>query len=154
MWVIAHGLIQRTDLPLPPWLFGWAAAIVLIASFAALAALWPAPRLEKPSWRPLPGGAALGSRAVEVVCGAIGVALFGVVLWAAFDGQQGPQDNLAPTFILVIFWVGVVFASLLLGDIFRAFNPWRAIGRVAERARRGRPAPYPERLGRWPAALG
>jgi hypothetical protein len=148
---LAHGLIQRTDLPLPPWLFGWAAAIVLVASFAALATLWPTPRLERPRWRPLPGGRALGSRAVEIACGAIGVALFAVVLWAGWFGEQGPQDNLAPTFILVVFWVGLVFASLAFGDVFRAFNPWRAIGRLAfRRARR----PYPERLGRWPAALG
>ena len=154
MLPLAHGLVQRTDLPLPPWLFGWAAAIVLIASFAALAALWPQPRLERGTWRPLPGGALLGSRGVEIACGALGVALFVLVLWAGWFGEQGPQDNLAPTFILVIFWVGLVFASLLFGDVFCALNPWRAIGRAAGALRRGAPAPYPERLGRWPAALG
>ena len=54
--VFAHGLVQRSSLPIPEWLFGWAAAIVLCVSFVALAALWPRPRLEDPSWRPLPGG--------------------------------------------------------------------------------------------------
>src|SRR5690242_20571777 len=49
----AHGLVQRADLPIPDWLFAWAAAIVLVASFAALAALWPTPRLQEPRWRPL-----------------------------------------------------------------------------------------------------
>ena len=63
----AHGLVQRTNLPIPEWLFGWAAAIVLVASFAALAVLWPRPRLQEPAWRPLPGlGRVLGSRPVEV----------------------------------------------------------------------------------------
>ena len=42
----AHGLVGRSDLPIPEWLFGWAAAIVLIVSFLALALLWPKPRLE------------------------------------------------------------------------------------------------------------
>src|ERR671939_226450 len=42
----AHGLIQRANLPIPEWLFGWAAAIVLIVSFLALGVLWSAPRLE------------------------------------------------------------------------------------------------------------
>ncbi len=37
----AHGLVGRADLPIPPWLFGWAAAVVLIVSFLALAVLWP-----------------------------------------------------------------------------------------------------------------
>jgi hypothetical protein len=148
----AHGLVQRADLPIPEWLFGWAAAIVLVVSFAALAALWPKPRLENAEWRPIPGGRFLGSRAVEIACGAIGVALFAVVMWAAFAGVNGPQDNLAPTFVLIIFWVGLVFLSILFGDVFRAFNPWRAIGRVLFRDRALRA--YPERLGRWPAALG
>ena len=29
----------------------------------------------------------------------------------------------------MIFWLGLVPASVLLGDVFKAFNPWRAIGR-------------------------
>ena len=52
----AHGLVQRQQLPIPQWLFAWAAAAVLVVSFGALAVLWPEPRLEKASWRPLPGG--------------------------------------------------------------------------------------------------
>ena len=60
----AHGLVQRANLPIPEWLFGWAAAIVLLVSFVALAVLWPEPRLERDRWRPLPDplGRALASR--------------------------------------------------------------------------------------------
>ncbi|HEV2776771.1 MAG TPA: fenitrothion hydrolase, partial [Solirubrobacteraceae bacterium] len=43
---LAHGIVGREDLPIPKWLFGWGAAVVLVASFAALAVLWPKPRLE------------------------------------------------------------------------------------------------------------
>ena len=143
----AHGLVQRTSLPIPEWLFGWAAAIVLVASFAALAVLWPRPRLEEPRWRPLPGlGRALAGRAVAVACAAIGVALLGVVIGAGYAGKGSALDNLAPTFILIDFWVGLVFASVLFGDVFRAFSPWRAIRLPGFR-------PYPEHWGRWPAAL-
>ena len=147
----AHGLVQRSNLPIPEWLFGWAAAIVLVISFVALAALWPRPRLEHPPWRPLPGGAVLGSKPVEVLCRAIGVALLVVVVLAGYLGSGTALDNLAPTFILITFWGGLVFASAIFGDVFRAFSPWRAIGRVlpSEGLR-----PYPEKLGRWPAAAG
>jgi hypothetical protein len=152
----AHGLVQRADLPLPQWLFGWAAAIVLVVSFAALAALWPRPRLEgETDWRPLPGGALLGSRAVELLCGAIGAALLPIVVIAGFVGPSTALENFASVFVMVVFWVGLVFASVLFGDVFRAFNPWRAIGRATGWALRGwRPGrrPYPEALGRWPAA--
>jgi hypothetical protein len=148
----AHGLVQRSNLPIPEWLFGWAAAIVLVVSFVALAALWPKPRMEgEPSWKPLPGGAMLGSRAVEVLCGAIGVALLVVVVLAGYIGSGVALDNFAPTFILITFWVGLVFASAIFGDVFRAFSPWRALGRLLpSKGLR----PYPEKLGRWPAAVG
>jgi len=148
----AHGLVQRSNLPIPEWLFGWAAAIVLVISFVALAALWPKPRLEgEPAFKPIPGGALLGSRAVEIVCGATGVALLIVVLLAGYVGSGVALDNFAPTFILITFWVGLVFASAIFGDVFKAFSPWRAIGRLlpSEGLR-----PYPEKLGRWPAAAG
>src|SRR5215210_1688036 len=151
----AHGLVQRSNLPIPEWLFGWAAAVVLVLSFVALAVLWPKPRMEeRPPWRPLPFGIGrvLGSRVVEVLCGAIGVALLVIVIVAGYTGPGTALDNLAPTFILITFWVGLVFVSALFGDVFRAFNPWRAIGRVLPW--RDGLRPYPERLGRWPAAAG
>ena len=159
----AHGLEQRADLPIPEWLFGWTAAAVLVVSFVAFAVLWPAPKLESAAWRPLPGGAGrlLASRPVEIACGVIGVFLLGVVLWAGFSGKQNVAQNITPTFVYVVFWLGLVPASVLFGDVFGAFNPWRALGRsarwIATRVAGGPvPAlyPYPERLGRWPAAAG
>ena len=170
---LAHGLVQRANLPLPEWLFAWAAAVVLVVSFVALAVLWPQPRLEHAGWRPLPGrlGALLGSRLVEVAAGALGVALLALVIVAGFVGSKNALSNFAPTFVFITFWVGVAFASALFGDVFRALNPWRALGRaggwLAARSRRGAttspPAEaeaeharraYPDRLGRWPAAAG
>ena len=90
----------------------------------------------------------------------VGVALLVLTIWSGLAGSQGAQDNFAPTFVYVIFWVGLVFSSLLFGDVFRALSPWRAVARatgwLVTRARGGRPPahrPYPEKLGRWPAAL-
>jgi hypothetical protein len=161
---LAHaGLGQRADLPIPEWLFGWAAAMVLVVSFVALAVLWPQPRLERDGWRPLPGriGRLLGGRAIEVLCGAIGVFLLCAVVYTGLRGTQSPTANFAVPFVYVIFWLGLLPASILFGDVFRAFNPWRAIGRTVGglagmAARGGLPAPlsYPERLGHWPAAAG
>ena len=75
-----------------------------------------------------------------------------MIVLAGFLGSGTALNNLAPTFILITFWVGLVFASVLFGDVFRAFSPWRALGRVLPRS--GGLRPYPERLGRWPAAAG
>jgi hypothetical protein len=159
----AHGLVGRTDLPIPEWLFAWAAAVVLIVSFVALAVLWPKPRFDRDDWRPLPArfSHVLTSRPVELLCGAIGAGLLGVVVWSGLAGTQSATANFAPTFIYVVFWLGLVAASVLLGDVFRAFNPWRAIARAVAgaatavaRAPLPAPLPYPKRLGRWPAAAG
>ena len=159
----AHGLVGRADLPIPEWLFGWAAAVVLIVSFAALALLWQEPRLEgRDPFRPLPEGLsfALVNTATEVFAGLVGVGLLALTVYAGLEGVQSPQANFAPTFIYVIFWVGLVPASILFGDVFRAFNPWRAIARgagwLASRVGGPLPAPfrYPDWLGRWPAVVG
>ena len=153
----AHGLVGKQDLPIPKWLFGWAASLVLVLSFAALAVSWSTPRLQAVRDRlvtRLP-------RALDALCGAIGVALFAFLIYAGFAGLQSAQANIVPTFVYVVFWVGVPLVSALLGDVFRPFNPWRAVGRLVgwTTARLTRePMPpaldYPERLGRWPAAVG
>jgi hypothetical protein len=150
----AHGLVGREDLPIPTWLFGWAASIVLIVSFVALATLWREPRLERPRERRLFRVPAW----VDPLCGALGVALFGLVVYAGLEGTTDAKANLASNVVFVLFWVGLVLLSVLLGDVFRAFNPWRAVARavgwagaragIAPRA----PRAYPDRLGRWPAA--
>jgi hypothetical protein len=156
LFVLAHGLVGRTDLPIPKWLFGWAAAVVLLVSFAGLAALWPKPVLQDERgrrWFTMP-------RIVEPICGLLGVAAFVVVVYAGIRGAQDALSNLAPTVIYVHFWVGMVVLSVLFGDVFRAFNPWRAMARfvawiAGKLSSEEMPAPlqYPERLGRWPAAI-
>ena len=151
---VAHGLVGRADLPIPSWLFGWAASVVLVVSFVALATLWREPRLEGAAERRL----FRVPRWVDPLCGAIGVALFALIVYAGIAGNQEPGQNFASNFVYVHLWVGLVLVSVLFGDVFRAFNPWRAIGRAAgwTAARAGVSPPpfrrpYPERLGRWPA---
>src|SRR5207237_1312206 len=83
---------------------------------------------------------------------------FVIVIYAGFAGVQSPPEaNLIPTVVYVLFWVGIPVLSVLFGDVFRAFNPWLAIGRgvgwAVNRLGVGAdPLPYPRRLGRWPAA--
>ena len=156
LFVLAHGLVGRTDLPIPKWLFGWAAAVVLVLSFAALAVLWPKPELQEERgrrWFRMP-------RFVEPLFGLIGVISFIAVVYSGLRGAQDAQDNLAPTIIYVHFWVGMAVASVLFGDVFRALNPWRAIARffawwAGLFTDKPMPAPltYPAKVGRWPAAI-
>jgi hypothetical protein len=158
----AHALVARQDLPIPAWLFAWGASMVLIVSFFALSAAWRQPRFEQLHWRPLAAGLsrALVSRPAEVLCGLVGVFLLGVAIYAGLHGTEAPDRNFALTFLFVTCWLGFPVFSAFLGDVFRPFNPWRAVGRVAGAgftAVAGQPPArltYPERLGRWPAAVG
>ena len=97
MLVIAHAVVGRTDLPIPEWLFGWAAAVVLVVSFVALAVLWPEPRLQDGGFRPLPTwlSRALTNRVTDVLCSLIGVGLLGLVVYTGFKGVQLPQASFA-----------------------------------------------------------
>jgi hypothetical protein len=158
----AHALVARQDLPIPAWLFAWGASIVLIVSFFALSAAWRRPRFEEARWRPFGAGFArtLVSLPVQALCGLLGVLLLGFAIYAGLQGTEAPDRNFALTFIFVTCWLGFSFFSAVLGDIFRPFNPWRALGRTVGAGFRAiagqRPAhlAYPEALGRWPAAIG
>lgn len=157
MWLLAHGVVGRADLPIPIALFGAAAAAVLVVSFLALAAGWSRPRLERVRERPL----LRIPLAAEVVLGALGFLVFAITVYAGLAGTSVQRDNLAPTAVYVGFWVGIPFLTLFLGDVFRLLSPWRAAGRavgwVAGRVGGDalpEPLPYPHRLGRWPAAIG
>ena len=155
---LAHGLVGREDLPVPKQWFFFGATAVLVVSFAGLATLWQTPQLEgdRPERR------VAGFPAVfEVLLGMVGVAWFGILVWAGLAGEQSSTANIVPTAVHVLFWVGVPVLSVLFGDVFRALNPWRAIGRgagwLAGRVAAGRlpePLAYPERLGIWPALAG
>ncbi len=160
--VLAHALAARQDLPIPEWLFAWAASVVLIVSFFALSVGWREPRFEGDHWRPLSGR--LSRIALHplllALWGVLGVFLLGVAVYAGLEGTVAPDRNFALTFIFVTAWLGFPVLSVILGDVFRAFNPWRTIGRATGAAftRLVGQAPahlaYPERLGRWPAAIG
>lgn len=163
MIVVAHGIGGVRDLPVPAWLFFWGAAIVLVASFVLLGALWKRPLLDRhQGGRALPGPlqAVLGSKWLRVPLQAISAALLVLVFLTALFGKTNPNENLAPTFIYVVFWLGLVPLQIVFGDVFRAINPWRAFADAVvwllELVRREPALPLgelPERVGRWPAAI-
>lgn len=155
---LAHGIVGKADLPIPVWLFSWAAAIVLVVSFVALSSLWRTPQLQQERFR---RAFALPVR-LEPLLNLIGLALFALVLYSGFAGAQIANANFSVTFIYVVFWVGLPLLSVLFGDIFRVFSPWRSCARALYWiARRITPKAftrpvlrYPSWLGVWPAVAG
>ena len=158
---LAHGIGQIQDLPIPRWLFYYAASLTLILSFVALGVLWRKPRLTgRESGRPLSD---LWQRVLlwpgwRLLFGGISLGLLVVVWLAALVGKPDAGDNIAPVFIWVVFWLGLVPIVVVFGNLWSVLNPWSAAADAVAWAwkkagRSWEPASaYPERLGRWPAA--
>jgi hypothetical protein len=160
--LVAHGIGGIKDLPVPTWLFSWGAAFVLFVSFVALGVLWRRPLLERKDWgRPLPEWlqTVLLSRALRIALGAMSFGLLVLVTVAAFVGDTSPSRNITPTFVYVVFWLGLVPVVICLGDVWPVLNPWKAAADALSWALErlgidtGTGNEYPARLGRWPAAL-
>ena len=140
-------------------MFGAAAAAVLVVSFAVLAA-----RLDDAAAGAAgASGRCSGCRSPPTSCSARSASLvFALTVYAGpgRDRHRAATTSRRP-WSTSLFWVGVPFASLLLGDVWPAAEPV-AGGRPASAGSRARvggdelpePLPYPERLGRWPAAAG
>ncbi len=157
--LLAHGVAVRADLPLPFSLVLIGSALALLLSFVALGSLWTEPRLRgREAGRPLPRALAGGLEAPELAWGLriLGLVAAGYVTIALFLGPD-EAANPAAGALYILLWVGVVgFASALLGPVWRALNPLRALHLLACRVVGRDPRAglrYPERLGRWPAAL-
>lgn len=159
---LAHGIGGVRDLPVPESLFFTTAAIVLVVSFVLLGGLWRRPLLARhQEGRELPRAlrVLLLSLVMRIVLGVASVALLALTLATALFGTTLELLNFAPTFVYVIFWLGLPLLSVLLGNVWRVLSPWRAIADATVWAieRTGRTAsPILDstwRYGRYPAAL-
>ncbi len=118
----------RTDLPIPFWQFGWAAGLAVLASFLAMGRFWPEPRLgAAAAGRILPEYAQKTARILLRLTRFIGLAVFGLLLYAALRGDNTITSNIAPYLFFIIFWVGIQLVSTLLGDLWAAFDPFRTL---------------------------
>ena len=160
--ILAHGIGGVRDLPVPDWLFFWGGAVVLVLSFLALGALWKTPQLERRrSGHPLPAGLErfLRSPVLHGILGATSAGLLVLIFLTALIGEPSSAQNLSPTFIYVIFWLGLVPVQVLFGNVWSVLNPWLAIANGVDWVwqKLGQdwkpPVGYPARLGVWPAAF-
>jgi hypothetical protein len=101
----------------------------------------------------------LCSVALRFVVGALSAGLLALVFLTALIGEPSSGVNFAPTFVLVIFWLGLVPVQVLFGNVWSVLNPWLAVADAVAWIWRklGQewtpPLAYPERLGVWPGAF-
>jgi len=161
----AHGFGERYDLPVPLYLYITGAGAAVAFSFVVIGLFVRAtsgphdyPRVNLLRW---PAGRALVHPAVVHSIKAVAVGLYALVILAGLIGDASPVDNLAPTMVWVIWWVGLAYVSALVGDVWALINPWGTIFDWAERLYRRADDEgelsfgyrYPDRLGVWPGVL-
>ena len=155
----AHAFGQRYDLPLPLWLYTTGAGATVLLSFAVIALFLRRTHgnPEKHSFDLLSvsGLRWLGHRWLLIVAQAAAVGVFVLILAACFFGNPASFENIAPTFVWVVWWVGLAFWSALIGNVWDLLNPWRILYRWGVRLCGVSPVPrvYPEGLGHWPAVI-
>ncbi|WP_093609054.1 hypothetical protein [Streptomyces indicus] len=158
---LAHGIGSQHDLPLSPFYAYAGAFAALFVSFLALGLLWSTSRFRGDrSGLALPRGIQrlADARATRLVLRGLGLAAALFVLAHLLFGPDDPERNPAPGAVHVLFWVGLVPASLLLGPVWRLLNPLRTLHAAGCRLLGRDPATarhaLPPRLGLWPAAAG
>ncbi|MDX2561412.1 hypothetical protein PV371_17345 [Streptomyces sp. TX20-6-3] len=155
---LAH-VVGHRDGPIPLSYALVAGTTALYASFDALRLRWHERRFDaRRVWRAVP-------RFTQRLCDhpllrrtlrLFGLALTVLTLTVLTTGYGGKE--LGPGMVFVLFWVGLVPASLLFGPVWRLLNPLRTVHELLALLLRTDPdkgiRPLPERLGHWPAAAG
>ena len=159
----AHGFGERYDLPLPLTYFVFAGAAAVVLSFVVVGLfvrgqhdgsgyprlnLFRAPVLQLILTGP-----------VTWLLRAASLFLFFLVIATGLFGSERPVNNLTPTFVWIIWWVGMGFVVSLLGNLWAVVNPWKILFGLAESVfHRFNPEweltlgmDYAERVGVWPS---
>ena len=157
----AHGFGERYDLPLPLNLFLVGAAATVAASFVILSLFvrGVSGQVSYPR-RNLLGvplvGPVLSSRALIAVLRFLGAIVLLLLVVAGLIGTNRPLENISPTFVWIIFWVGMGYLTALLGNFWAVVNPWRTVFEWAERVAGTPSGPmflYPQGWDTWPAGI-
>ena len=159
----AHAFGARYDLPLPLDLYLAGAGGAVALSFVIMALVLRArpartDRLRIDLLQFGPMRVLLHPAAIRSLQ-AVSVALFVMVLAAGLFGNQLTAKNIGPTFVWVIWWVGLAYVAALAGNLWPAINPWSIVFAGFERLirlfgagnRLGLGLAYPSWLGVWPA---
>lgn len=157
--VSAHAFGATYTLPIPFWLYLFAASGALILSFILIAFFVTDTKgaitikrflLPKPLSNFFTNNAAVSSYK------ALSLFFFFLTILSGLFGDDLSAYNFSMTFFWIIFFLGTTYLSFLLGDIWSTINPWKIsvelfamftgsklAGRIA----------YPRHLGYFPALL-
>ena len=150
---LAHNLVGRLESPLPLAVYLAGAAMAVALSFAFVI-LRDVRALADP-----PARTVVVPRTVVLALRAIGLTGWLWIVAQAIVGGSSDAD-VASLFLWVYGWVGLAFVSAFIGPVWTWLDPFATLFDLGAAALRRlnvagwEPAPYPDRLGAWPAVAG
>ncbi len=157
--VYAHGFGPRYSLPLPLNYFLVGAGATVALSFVVIGLFVNAgegefryPQLDLLKVGVI--GPVLRSTIVLTIVKVVSVAIFVLLLATSLFGANRPIENFSPTFVWIIWWVGIGYISALIGNLWMLVNPWKIVYEWAEKLLGGSGDglfDYPEGWDVWPA---
>jgi hypothetical protein len=151
----AHSFGTPYNLPVPFWMYAYGASATLAVSFAIVAYFAGMPidpdrvaRTQEGAGLRIPGGLLAGLRVVSV-------GLLVLCIATGLFGTRNVYTNFNMTFFWLVFALGFLYATALIGDLYALLNPWRVIcdSFVALAGRRASIAHYPAWLAYYPALV-
>ena len=163
--LLAHGLGERYSVPIPLSFFIFGGAVTIMGSFLMVGMIlrgrvesfsYPRLSLIRNYWTwsviiyPVIWILQIGS-----------VFLFFLLLCTSLLGTTRGVENFAPTFVWVIWWVGLGFFVAIFGNVWELTNPWKIIfswfENIYRKLHRGEKfypvCDYPNRWSLWPALI-
>ena len=128
--VSAHGFGERYDLPVPLDYFVVGAAATVALSFLIIAFFIRKGKqeYEYPYLNIIFGVFIYRTyKTVGGLLGLLGVFLLTATILSGLFGTEDALDNFAPTFVWIIWWVGIGYAVALLGNVWLIVNPWLVV---------------------------
>ena len=120
----AHGFGRLYNLPVPFWLYAWAASAALLVSF--LLALYFVRRPEGPEPEPTTrtirstGGWVRLKSVLQVLSVGLLVLCIATALW----GNRDPYRNFSMTFFWIVCLLGLTYFTAVAGNVYAYLNPW------------------------------
>ena len=132
----AHGFGERYDLPIPLNYFLVGGALTVALSFVLIG--WFIRQNNERSdyvrvnlWQFLLFR--LLGRLVAFTVSVLSIVLFILSISSGLVGTPSALDNFVPTFVWIIWWVGVGYVVALVGNVWAIANPWQVIFKYYEK---------------------
>jgi hypothetical protein len=146
-----HSFGTQYTLPVPFWMYAYGASAALVASFAIVAYV----ARPRTSPVPMPQRAPSAVRLPEAMLALLGGLSLGLLALSIATGFVGTREvylNFNMTFFWLVFALGLLYLTAVIGDLYEFVNPWRVLCNLLwPRSREHALCAYPARLGYAPA---